>query len=780
MHRRRTPRRVEDAMVPLRACLLFVIVPASACTGLISDASSTDTEDTTSTDDDLSTVSPSDCSTAEAFFEHVAWPQVFEAKCIGCHAEGGAGASASTHRLARATEPGYLATNFERLSVLARQKVSDHGGRSILELKPTGVVEHGGAVVLAPGGGLHATLLQWIARVDGLPCDTGAEPPLDTPFYDGITFVEPPLLVRRLALALNGRLPTDTERAMVEASGEAAVEPIVDAMLEDEAFVDRVKEAFDDILLTRGYDSSQGAVLAYEFYPDRVWPNGITDDATRYQASDDYDDALRREPVELVAHIVRNDRPITEILTADYTMVSPYTARGYGIFDAVRSRFRDENDPFEFIDVTLPQLVDRGGRPQPSATGAYPHAGVLSMPQYFHRWETTDTNRNRVRARMFYEHFLGVDVMALAPAVTDAAAVTGAFAVPTMEAPDCTSCHLIVDPVAGVFQDYDNEGDFEFRTGGWHTDMFGPGFEDEPMPDAERSRALAWLAERAVTDPRFATAMAEHAFYVLAYERVLLPPADDTDPLYASHLRAYEAQREAIDAAARALVSASFDFKAAVRSLAASRFYRIGGVETPPEDMRRVAELELVGVGQLLTPERLADRVGATFGWRPGYLSAGSDERMLYGGIDYRQVTERQSTPNGTMGALQRRLANEIACAVVTRELAGEGAPPAPLFPHVDRDTRDEAAVRRNLEHLHELVLGQHAPLPTDVDRSYALFATIVSEGAARVAAGDEDSRLVYECRAHLSSAPDDADYVIRAWQAIVSYLVLRPEFLLW
>ena len=41
-----------------------------------------------------------------------------------------------------------------------------------------------------------------------------------------------------------------------------------------------------------------------------------------------------------------------------------------------------------------------------------------------------------------------------------------------------------------------------------------------------------------------------------------------------------------------------------------------------------------------------------------------------------------------------------------------------------------------------------------------------------------EDHRLVYDCRRE-QTVPDDRDYVMRAWQAILTYLLLRPEFLL-
>ena len=63
--------------------------------------------------------------------------------------------------------------------------------------------------------------------------------------------------------------------------------------------------------------------------------------------------------MSLVAHIVRNDHPFTEIVTANYIMVTPYTARGYGCFDEVKGRFKNLDDPFEYIPVRLQALQGR-------------------------------------------------------------------------------------------------------------------------------------------------------------------------------------------------------------------------------------------------------------------------------------------------------------------------------------------------------------------------------------------------------------------------------------
>src|SRR4029079_16618007 len=99
----------------------------------------------------------------------------------------------------------------------------------------------------------------------------------------------------------------------------------------------------------------------------------------RYKLADDYRRALLGAPMKLVEHIVRNDHPFTEIVTADYIMVTPYTARGYGIFDEVREQFKNVDDPFEYISVKLKALKGRSkATDQDSATGDFPHAGLLS------------------------------------------------------------------------------------------------------------------------------------------------------------------------------------------------------------------------------------------------------------------------------------------------------------------------------------------------------------------------------------------------------------------
>ncbi|MFO0825999.1 MAG: hypothetical protein U0792_23250 [Gemmataceae bacterium] len=492
--------------------------------------------------------------------------------------------------------------------------------------------------------------------------------------------------------------------------------------------------------------------------------------------------------MKLVEFIVRNDRPFTEIVTADYIMVSPYTARGYGICDEVKAKFKNPDDPFEFIPVKLKALVGRSkDQNQDSATGFYPHAGLLSTFQYLTRYPTTETNRNRLRARMYYQHFLGVDVLELAARVSDAAAVTAKFKVPTMEASECVVCHKTLDPVAGMFQDFwkfADQGVYGKRKGGWFKDMFGPGFEGEDMAGTERWRSLQWLGERTAKDPRFAVAMTEHVYYILTGRKVLLPPKDLEDPLYPAKLRAYREQRKLTEAIAARFSKGGFNLKQVFKEWITSDFYRVDGIATAVKDPCRRAELDDIGIVRMLSPEQLERKVGAVFGEKWNRLNG--EMAMLYGGIDSKEVTDRATDPSGAMGAIQRILSNDVACKNVARDFARPAAE-RKLFPGIEASVipgssaDGDKQIRKAIVLLHEKLLGRYdAEDSAEVARTFKLFAAIVKD--AKEAKGVEKVEN-YSCRPERSDPKlvgkaDDPHYTIRAWRGVVTYLLRRSEFL--
>ena len=756
--------------------------------------------------DDKQSLAPVGCARAvDDYFKDEVWAKVGAAKCLTCHKKGG-----------DAEDSKFLLLDPRKLDGAARDEAMRHNratfarvaglkekDQSRMLLKVVGQLDHGGGDVLKADSAEYRILANFVKRVTAPASATPdiVADPKAPPFFDGVVMLDDRRLLRRVTLSLAGRLPTDAELVTVTGEpggvspGRKALPAILDALMTEEAFYERLREAFNDIFLTLGVDgNADQTVLSYEhFEKTRHWYqkfdlSHIKDDNERrkagYKLADDYRKALLAEPMRLVEHVVRNNKPFTEVVTADYAMVSPYTARGYGNFDDLKDRFKNPDDPFEFVPVRLKALTGRSkDQNQDSATGFYPHAGLLGTFQYLSRYPTTETNRNRLRARMYYRHFLGVDVLELAARVSDAAAATAKYKVPTMEAAECVVCHRTLDPVAGLFQDYwrfADQGVYGKRKGGWFTDMFPAGFEGEDLPASERWRSLAWLGARTAKDPRFAVAMVEHVYYVLTGRKALLPPKDLDDPLDPARLRAYAAQRREVEAIAARFTKNGFNLKGVFKDWVASDFYRADGLATAAKDACRRAELDDIGLVRMLSPEQVERKVAAVFGERWGRLT--EQTAMLYGGIDSKEVTERATDPSGAMGAIQRILSNDVACRHVARDFARPAAERR-LFPGIEptvlpgASAEGDAAIRKAIVRLHELVLGRaDAADSPEVGRTFKLFAGIVAD--AKEQKGVE-KREAYHCRRDIpGTGGDDPHYTIRAWRGVVTYLLRRSEFL--
>ena len=728
------------------------------------------------------------------YFSKEVWPKVGAVLCVQCHIKGGDAEASKLILQDPKKVQGHAQEEAMRHNrdAFARLAAVKHKDESRLLVKVSGGLKHGGDNVLKPDSKGYQILAEFVRRVNN---PTKAPPVIDEknlpPFFAGVTMLDTPRLLRRVTLSLAGRLPTAAERPIAD-KGLDALPALLDSLMKEDAFYDRLREGFNDIFLTVGLDGNpEATVLSYEhFTKTRLWTskfdlNHIADPKARQQAryklDADYRKALLGEPMKLIEHIVRNNKPFTEIVTADYIMITPFSSRGYGNFDDIKARFKNADDPFEYIPVKLKALRGRSkATDQESATGDYPHAGLLSSFQYLRRYPTTETNRNRLRARMYYLHFLGVDALELAARVSDAAAVTAKYKVPTMQASECVVCHKTIDPVASCFQDYyPPDGVYGRRKGGWYDDMFQAGFEGEKLPTEERWRALPWLGERTAKDPRFAVAMVEHVYYVLTGRKVLLAPKDLEDPLCVAKRRAYQEQRKWVEAIAARFTKSGFNLKQVFKDWIVSDFYRADGITTALANPQRRAELDDVGVVRMLAPEQVERKIQAVFGERWGKLN--NQLAILYGGIDSKEVTERATDPSGAMGAIQRIMSNDVACKHVLRDFALK-PDERRLFPNIEpsvlpgKSPETDVQIRKAIVHLHELILGRRDAVDSkDVARTFDLFAGILADAKKQ---GKFDKQEAYTCRANVPNPPADPDYTIRAWRAVVTYLLRRPEFL--
>ena len=104
--------------------------------------------------------------------------------------------------------------------------------------------------------------------------------------------------------------------------------------------------------------------------------NGYADNPRRYPGFRYHERAVQygaaRAPLELIAHVVENDRPYTEILTADYIMANPMAAAAYGAtteFDNPRGCHGIQAFGNREV-LQARQVDDRGGKPLPMSGGS--------------------------------------------------------------------------------------------------------------------------------------------------------------------------------------------------------------------------------------------------------------------------------------------------------------------------------------------------------------------------------------------------------------------------
>ncbi|MEO1991221.1 MAG: hypothetical protein ABGW78_04750, partial [Pirellulales bacterium] len=284
-----------------------------------------------------------ECAAVDHWFRDQVWVKVGERQCLKCH-----------HIQGDASDSQFLLCDPTRLQVAARNKAlnqnrlafvkmaaAQEGDESRLLLKVQGLLDHGGDAVLSKDSTEFRILQEFVQRQrSALPLSSpiGNEseytPP---PYFDGVSMLTPRRLLRRVTLSLAGRLPTPEEDAAVGKQGMEALDTILDEVMQEDAFYKRLTEGFNDIFLTLGYDGVPERVLGYRnFGETRHWTqkydlSHIADEKERRQAlyklTGDYRASMLREPLELIEYIVRHERPFTEIVTADYIMVSPYTAR---------------------------------------------------------------------------------------------------------------------------------------------------------------------------------------------------------------------------------------------------------------------------------------------------------------------------------------------------------------------------------------------------------------------------------------------------------------------
>jgi hypothetical protein len=741
------------------------------------------------------------CLSNTRYFETKVWGSFMSTSCGRCHLPGGVAAEQNARLLLQpASYPGFLQTNLATLNELAKD---DYNGQPKLLLKPLGQLQHGGGQVLQEDSPEYKALSELVTRLkNGDPC--GAEAG-EAAQLAGITTLDHVATFRKATIDLGGRLPTaDEEAALTKATDAASIDKALDAaldgLLKEKVFLDRIREIYNDVLLTDLFLTYDGRAIDSISSGQYTGLNPFRDNSTDQYKSPDrskVNRALAREPLNLITYVVQNERPFTEILTASYAIVNPYSAIAYSVTDQVS--FADPTDEGELHEaqVTLSDGV------------TVPHAGVLSTAAFLNRWKTTPTNRNRARARRSFLFFLATDVLKIAERPVDASAVT-AEENPTRNSAQCTVCHKVIDPLAGSFRGYKEDGNYEDfspeRT--WHDDMVPPGFGTTKMPPDSYGKGLPWLAQQMVEDPRFIIGSIYTIYTGLTGHKPLAYPTDQKAADYAGKLAAWEAQDDFFRQTGTLFQSSKFNIKVVVKAILKSSYYRATGLEGDVKDLAAYTDM---GTGRFLTPEMLDRKIRAVMGspWhRDNQISwLTNNYKLLYGGIDSDNSPTRLTDPNGISSSVAWRMANEVACQVTAWDFRQDKGARV-LFPLVEPTQPPESggnevpasvtSIKANLVYLHKRLLGE--TLTTDdpeITRSYQVFLETWREISALDKAGlkaVQDNNGSCAGRVDPNStdgkeAPGIPDWgddplwnasfaTTRAWMAVTTYLLMDWKFL--
>lgn len=748
-------------------------------------------------------ISGSTCVSNDEYFAVLFFNELKET-CGSCHI-GGEGYANSDFKMVPPSEAGFLDTNLAAIKKVAEYEAN---GKSVILQKPLGELDHGGGKIFdGEDDPRYQKLVTLVDRLKGGESCSNTE----ARFLAGVEMSGPTATFRKAALTLAARLPTDEEVAAVEAGGWDAATVLMDQLMKEDAFFDRVKEKYNDVYLTDFYMGGDFDVIGNsENYNPRWFESIDTSDVALQQRfgaenADDLFEKLERwtqrgvaqQSLEMIAYTIKNDLPYTNIVTADYIVVNPFSAKAYNMTDVT---FENDADPNEFVPGRL------GGY-----ESDFPHAGNLTDPIWLQRHPTTPTNRNRHRAKEILFVYMGNDILKAAerPISIDENSLADN---PTVNNQTCTVCHKLLDPIAGGFrnfQPFDNEEQFDFNPSSpWFPEMFQTGFVNQDMPPSNYDKATKWLGQSIANDPGFAFGSVFMGYRILTGNEPLQPPQEGAEN-FDQELTAFLGQYYTFSKIANDFRNNGYDFKKLMKDLVMSPYFR--AVNTAADiEASQIDHLTGVGSAHLLTPEQLNRKIENVIGirWAPAYdeyggsnlLRTGGDQgyRILFGGIDSEDTTNRITTPSGIMANVAERMGNEVGCRISNAEfslliserrfLKNTELVDEPQDANFRDVPESIERIKLDIQYLHEKLLGEKLDIADpEIERTYQLFLDVWKEGKTNIV--PVQSWFSDECQARRNyitgesiseemRLSDDGLYTGRAWSAVFAYLMTDYSFL--
>ena len=669
--------------------------------------------------------------------------KVIQTRCVACHVTGGLARNSALQFQRTAT-----GSALNNLSMLQSYLGSAGNSANTLLTKATGGNSHPGGPQIIKDSDDYKAMLQVLTlleqdqkqRSEGIAYSFNAAQPDAPPGGSSLLLAAVQLepreaTLRRATILFQNRAATVDELAQVRQGDDKTLRAAVRELMSGPQFRDFIVRATNDRLLTEGIEDQpindhfvNYAVLRNLAY-DVQFNEGEQAWIQKYRRR--ITDASTRASGELIAHVIINERPYSEILTAEYMMMNPLLNQvlgGTAVFPATAgdsdflpskiTQFYSNNEitvsPKHPIAGT--KVLSRG-----TPMADYPHAGILTDFAFMQRYPTTATNRNRARARWTLYHFLGIDIEKSAQRPTNEAALSDRNN-PTLNNPACGVCHAVLDPVAGAFQNWSEhqiyrvngddslDGFYKYPPNGakslyqkgdrWYRDMRAPGLFEKPLTN--RDYTLRELASRIVEEPGFNTAAALFWWPAIFGSNPVELPAVASDQGFAEKNTAYLAQQSAIDEFATVLKSRR-NAKDLLVEMVMSPWF---SAQTSTNYAFQVIHLEAdLGSEQLLTPDQIAGKTLNLTGvlWRSNEAPDGTPYsyyktiKVLLGGIDSQGVTERATLLTPSMTSILQTHAIESSCPIVVKDF-GLPAAKRRLFTKVSENLTPLSASQTTVE----------------------------------------------------------------------------------
>lgn len=469
-----------------------------------------------------------------------------------------------------------------------------------------------------------------------LACPPEATPPanapavlraLDTAADEWLQPLPAPRLLRRMSLDLRGVLPSSAEMDQVEAD-PTALAGIRDRYLEDA----RLEERLVRLLAERWHSRVDEFLIHFDEY--QVLGTNMRNEYA-------FERAVGEEPLRLMAHIVMEDRPWTDVVTSETTMAN------------------------EVLGAIWPLDYPGGstGWQEVRYTDGRPPAGVLATNGLWWRYYSTVSNYNRGRAAALTQLLLCEDYLSRPVSFNNQVALVDANGIEEAlrSNPYCMGCHSSLDATSSALFGFWVANEYNAaEMQSYHPEREPLGsylLGEEPAWFGRPLSGLAELGAEIGADPRFARCAAESW----------------AELLWRRELQTGDFNR--VELLRRLYLDNDQRIKPLLRAITDTAVYQEGSLAEQADPDTVVVENTARLIDSTLLASVLEDLTGFRWTWQ-GFEVLDNDTygfRILGGGVDGSQVTRPQRTPSLTWNLTVQRAA-EGAASVASDSLGLPGS----------------------------------------------------------------------------------------------------------